>query len=624
MCRAGRHGVTDVSPPLGFGVSTYKPINERESMSRPRSKSRAPKKPKARHSFSVTGRTSNQKKYIKSIIGNTVTLCSGFAGTGKAQPLDAIVYTPDGPKPMGQLKVGDMVLTPDGKSAKILGVYPQGKVPIVRVTFSDGTSTECCIDHLWETKTSTERDAKKTGTVRSTKEIMESLHYNGKRNHSIPTTTPVEFYKKNLPIHPYLLGIILGDGCISQKMAYLSTTDEEVVEIVNELCSQLGVTLKKKIGNNCDYTFVKTGTLNWKIKNPLVEKLELLELMGKKSYEKTIPCDYKYTSSQDRLELLRGLMDSDGTIYSERGYSSVSFTSTSFKLANDVKFLIESLGGKANLSNRTTSYTHDGIKKKGRISYRVHISMPPSLNPFRLERKAAKYIPRKKYLPTRYIDNIEHIGEKAAQCILIDSDEHLYLTNNFIVTHNTLLAIGMALQLAYDKDTPYVKVIVVRPAIEACGESIGYLPGDMNDKMRPLIQPIIDNLRVFVKDEGEITRLTDGGGAMAPLIEVVPMSYLRGRTFNNCVIVFDEAQNATPAQMKLFLTRIGEGCKVVIEGDVTQSDRYEKHTQNGLFDAIRRLEGCKDVGVVTLEIGDIQRNPIIGKILERYKDIGGI
>jgi phosphate starvation-inducible PhoH-like protein len=183
----------------------------------------------------------------------------------------------------------------------------------------------------------------------------------------------------------------------------------------------------------------------------------------------------------------------------------------------------------------------------------------------------------------------------------------------------------MALSLVQNDNNEFTKIIVVRPAVEACGEKIGYLPGGIADKMRPLIQPVVDNLRYFVKDEGYISSLLEPTTIHgAPLIEVIPMAYLRGRTFNNCVVVFDEAQNASPQQMKLFLTRIGENCKVIIEGDVTQSDSFKDRELNGLFDAMKRLHGVNSVGVVCLEASDIQRSPIIAPILERYKDVDGI
>lgn len=199
------------------------------------------------------------------------------------------------------------------------------------------------------------------------------------------------------------------------------------------------------------------------------------------------------------------------------------------------------------------------------------------------------------------------------------------LCSGYAGTGKTLIAIGMAMRLYQAKDSKYSKIFVVRPAVEACGEQIGFLPGGLNDKMRPLIQPIMDNLRFFIQDEGYISSLLDSTSSYgAPTIEVIPMAYLRGRTFNNCIVVFDEAQNASPQQMKLFLTRIGKNCKVIIEGDVTQSDRYRQRDRNGLFDAIKRLKDCPNVGIVALEAKDIQRSDIIAPILERYADVDGI
>lgn len=199
------------------------------------------------------------------------------------------------------------------------------------------------------------------------------------------------------------------------------------------------------------------------------------------------------------------------------------------------------------------------------------------------------------------------------------------LCSGFAGTGKTLIAIGMALTLVQSEHTEFSKIIVVRPAIEACGEKIGFLPGSIADKMRPLVQPVVDNLRYFIQDEGYINSLFEPTTQQdRPSVEVIPMAYLRGRTFNNCVIVFDEAQNASPAQMKLFLTRIGENCKVIIEGDVTQSDSFKRREANGLFDAMVRLKGVENLGIVSLVAADIQRSAILAPIIERYQDVDGI
>lgn len=211
------------------------------------------------------------------------------------------------------------------------------------------------------------------------------------------------------------------------------------------------------------------------------------------------------------------------------------------------------------------------------------------------------------------------------QKVFLDSirDNTITFCSGFAGTGKSLLSIWTAMELIQAESENYHRIYIVRPALEACGEKIGFLPGGANDKMRPYIQPIVDNLRVFIKDEGYISRLLEPTMMGPPQIEVIPMSFMRGRTFNNCVVIFDEAQNATPAQMKMFLTRIGTSCKVIVEGDVTQSDAFRNRSDNGLFDAMRRLRGIASIGICTLEASDIQRSDIIAPILERYKDIDG-
>lgn len=190
-------------------------------------------------------------------------------------------------------------------------------------------------------------------------------------------------------------------------------------------------------------------------------------------------------------------------------------------------------------------------------------------------------------------------------------DNEVTICNGLAGTGKTLIAIHAAVELL--EKGLYERIIIVRPAVEACGEKIGFLPGGINDKMKPLVAPIIDNLRVFIKDEGYISTL------MAPeemKVEVIPLAFMRGRTLNNCVAILDEAQNTSPEQMKLFLTRIGHNCKAIIEGDESQSDLDIK---NGLEDIIdRSLDTIEGIGYVELGHKDIMRSAIVGKILSKY------
>jgi len=214
--------------------------------------------------------------------------------------------------------------------------------------------------------------------------------------------------------------------------------------------------------------------------------------------------------------------------------------------------------------------------------------------------------------------NFHVTGKTRGQKQYIESilKNEVTLCSGFAGTGKTLIAVGMAMHL-FHQDDSYSKIIVVRPAIEACNEKIGFLPGGINDKMKPLVAPIMDSLRFFISDEGYIASIMPSDMGVS-IIEICTLAYMRGRTFNNCVVVFDEAQNSTPDQMKLFLTRIGKNCKVIVEGDVTQSDVSPNVEENGLFDAIGRLHDLEGIGIIALEKRDIVRSRIVARILDRY------
>lgn len=179
----------------------------------------------------------------------------------------------------------------------------------------------------------------------------------------------------------------------------------------------------------------------------------------------------------------------------------------------------------------------------------------------------------------------------------------------------SLCAIARALQYYQEAPQTYKKIVIVRPALQACDEDLGYLPGTVQEKMGPYLTPIVYSMHKFL-DVSAVQELFLTG-----VIEVMPIAFMRGITFNNCIVVFDESQNSTPEQMKLFLTRIGEDCKAIVEGDITQSDlQGNLKFNNGLADALKRLKGVEGVGIVELAAVDIVRSRVVSKILERYED----
>jgi phosphate starvation-inducible PhoH-like protein len=180
-------------------------------------------------------------------------------------------------------------------------------------------------------------------------------------------------------------------------------------------------------------------------------------------------------------------------------------------------------------------------------------------------------------------------------------------------TGKTYLAVATA--VAALKQERIKKLVLVRPAVEA-GESLGYLPGDLQAKINPYLRPLLDALREMM-DYDQIKRYTE-----QDLIEVIPLAYMRGRTLNDAFIILDEAQNTTIAQMKMFLTRMGRGSKIVVSGDTTQVD-LPSHTPSGLTDAMRRLQGIEGLTQVRLGNADIVRHRLVRDIVRAYESETG-
>lgn len=175
----------------------------------------------------------------------------------------------------------------------------------------------------------------------------------------------------------------------------------------------------------------------------------------------------------------------------------------------------------------------------------------------------------------------------------------------------SFIAMKKAVDLLQRTDNKYEKIIIVRPAVEA-GENLGALPGDLEEKLDPYIYPSYYLLnKIIGKSQREA--LKEEG-----FIEIAALAYMRGWNVDNTILIFEEAQNATPSQMKLLLTRIGYNSKFFISGDLEQSDKFKDKTKSGLYDAKERLESVNDIGVYEFGPDDVVRNPIITDILEKY------
>ena len=365
-------------------------------------------------------------------------LMVGLPGCGKAQPLDSVVFTTKGPVKMGEVKVGTKVLTPGGSSAKVLEIFPQGVVDVYKITFEDGTSVECTKDHLWKVHIRDRRHIADTWVV-PTSFLTDKITGRYEKANNIYVDVPImaRLEQKRLPIDPYVLGALIGDGCLVTGTVGFTSMDPQIVNRFKSVVAKKNCSLNKitggRHGRALQYSIAGTRK---KRENRFTKELKNLGLMGKGSHEKFIPEKYLYASHSQRIELLHGLMDTDG---SAGKLGTIEFSTSSKQLSRDFKNLVESLGGLCFIRERDTCYYKDGKKIPCRKSYRCFIRI--NINPFYLDRKKKRVQKRTKYAKIRRVmTSIDYVGKKPCQCIAVDDIQNLYMTNNYVVTHNSLTA----------------------------------------------------------------------------------------------------------------------------------------------------------------------------------------
>lgn len=375
----------------------------------------------------------------------------GRESAGKAQPLTAKIMTPNGWTTMGKLKVGDIISGFDGGEQTVTGIFPQGKRPIYKVTFSDKTSTECDLDHLWLCESRVDRDNKTGMKVRSLREIkfvMDNLKNPTKNRFKIPKTNPIEFSKKDLLIEPYTLGVILGDGNITRYETIITNPEKEIFDTLTNI-SGYSISVRNTSKGKClTYNLLKACS-----------DITKLGLLGKNSFSKFIPPEYLNTTVSDRIALLQGLMDTDGYVNG----ASAEFYSRSVHLAEGVKEIVQSLGGFARIR----------IKEVNNLpAYTVSISFDKDrfVNIFRVSSKANKFIPRDKTASNgKSIVSIDYVRDDEVQCISVSNEDKLYITDDYIVTHNTWFLLRMAnwLDLILIKNNIKKPILIISGEMEA-------------------------------------------------------------------------------------------------------------------------------------------------------------
>lgn len=352
-------------------------------------------------------------------------------GVGKAQPVDLIVDTPDGSRRWGDLTVGDRLFAHDGTTTKITSVHPQGSREVFQVKFDDRSSTVADGDHVWSVKGRQQRRKWLDFCNLTTKEIAAQVKRPSgagrlDRQWEIPNHRAVAIDSQPTPIHPYVLGLWLGDG--ARNSSCITTKDAEVKGRIKDCGYEFAVSTDKR-----------TDAVGCHLYG-LQPKLRKLGILDRYSYQKRIPQSYLFNDASVRAEILRGLLDTDGEVNS---HGSIIFNSTSKGLVQDVIWLARSLGGKAQMQPATKKGKYrrpDGEMQVCRDCYRATLSLPDGFRPFYVEAKQRRVKPHtQRRYRTRWIESISRVGRQECMCVTVDHPSGLYLTNDFIVTHNTKL-----------------------------------------------------------------------------------------------------------------------------------------------------------------------------------------
>jgi phosphate starvation-inducible protein PhoH and related proteins len=346
---------------------------------------------------------------------------------GRSQPVDAPVLTPDGFRPIGDLAVGDLVTGSNGEPTPVLGVYPQGEKDIYRVTAQDGASTLCSANHLWAVRTRDSNRRRNPVQVLMTREMIGNLRAAHYHRYELPLlSAPACFPGRDVPMDPYALGLLLGDGCPPGT----------------EACHKGGP----------DYVVnrVRTPGQLMTMENPVTGVVRRLGLYGSGSATNFVPEAYLYNSVDVRLGVLQGLLDSDGgPVVQEGRMSRIQYTTVSPRLRDDVLFLVRSMGGVAYSLDQDDAYTLD-------------IRLPAGILPFRLARKLERYRAYGGGHPQRFIESIEPEGKAEAVCIAVAAADSLYATDDFLLTHNTLNDSFIILDEAQNTSPEQMKMFLTR------------------------------------------------------------------------------------------------------------------------------------------------------------------
>ena len=364
------------------------------------------------------------------------------AGAGKAGWVDAIIPTPLGPRRFGDLKTGDYVFNREGFPTMVLGVYPQGVIPSYKVTLRDGRSTICSGEHLWGVYTEGHRG--KTYKVMTLnemiakgirKKVKRPGRVNGQAKFYVPASGPHRYNSETkLPVDPYVMGVFIGNGCLRYKYLSLSSND---VYTVDKVASILKAEWYKNSVHNYNYQFKKDGRV-------INTKDIFASDVRHYSQDKYVPQEYMTASIEDRKALLQGLFDTDGCATTDGVRLHVSYSTISETLATQIRQLLLSIGISSTICvDKRDKY----INSDGKCySVHVHTTKENKAELFSLPRKKNICLKHTKKEQRNYdmvpVLSVEPAGDREMMCIYVGNEEHLYLCEDSIVTHNTTVAMN--------------------------------------------------------------------------------------------------------------------------------------------------------------------------------------
>lgn len=370
---------------------------------------------------------------------------------GKAQPLDAAILMASGRwKRMGDLRIGDALASVDGAPSTVSGIFPRGVMPTFRVTLSDTRSAVVSADHLWRVYSFLWKEPKVLPTS-EVAALLQTERWKKKLYIEEISGDFGELSHEDLPIEPYVLGCLLGDGDLSHVTPRLTSADKELVD---EIQRRLGISaVVKPVGSDgISYSILSTvyeqvGPYgrDRRRKREMYRALVSLGLHGCVSETKFIPDIYFRGTRQVRLDLLRGLMDTDG--YAEKNTGCVGYSSCSRRLAEGVQALVRSLGGHCYIAEKHPFYSYKGERRAGQVQYRCGIRYGEVKELFLLQRKSDMAFRLRKPFRLRF-RSIEPLDEQQVQCISVTHPSRLYVTDEYTVTHNTALGLQIAVNVA--------------------------------------------------------------------------------------------------------------------------------------------------------------------------------